>query len=704
MRVVQIGLACIIAIAALVSVVLFNLPSGPGGEAGRTEATEMLAAPPLLARPREPEIAFGERPDFRVPVALPDAVAAPSETGLRLVLNDLQSQAYDDRIVYYFRQIFAVETGAGADALRQILIPMDPVLNSLRIHQLTVSRDGVDIDMTSELRHDVVRADTTLDHQVLSGGVIVMLRLPRMRAGDRVEIDYTVDERFPVPGWHPSQRLDFAGLSLFETVYVRSTWPEGRVNHALLGPVPSIRTETDNNQISLVFGPAHFDPPTPEPFTPPWRFPQPQLAASAFEDWHAVAAWGESLFRPVVDERVEEIAAGIRAEHPAIDAQAVAALNYVQEEIRYFAVTLGSGGYQPLLPEETLRYGDGDCKAKTLLLLSILAALDIPARAALVSTTDGRALDNLPPSPQAFDHAIVTLMHGNRRYWVDPTLPRQEGRLRDLAPTDWSNALILDTDTGGLTPIDPPVRRQPMADVTETFTLRSADPGDNHAVLRVEWRFRDVWADQMRAIIDYNGETAVIDNMMEDYDRRFLEATPVGEAGLTDEGAQGLAFSGEWQVTLDNFNGTEIGVPQYVFAAHAASRAILPAPIADRQSAILMPYPYDVRHRIVVNLPEGAEDWIAYQSDAEIENAVFAFSDIYTHDGPTWTLTARSRVFAPELGPDLFVRANNDLVSFTPVAILPIGLPVEGQPNHQAFRRLTRPSVPTGLGQGYMPQ
>lgn len=702
MRRIEIGLAIGIAVAVIAGVLLFGRQDTPDGPA---VADAPLAAPPRLARPVEPEIAFGERPDFPVPVALTETESPAPSTGLRMLLSDLQTRAFDDRIVYYFRQSFAIETGAGADALQQIIVPMDPVLHALNIHALKVTRDGAETDMTGELRHEIVRADTASNHQVLTGGVLVLLRLPRLRAGDRVEIDYSIEESFPVAGWRPSQRLDLAGMSVFETVHIRSTWPESAVQYALLGPAPAITTDTAAGLLSLTYGPARIDIPEPEPFTPAWRYPRPQLVASAFQDWHAVALWGESLFRPVVDDQVQAIANDIRNEHTATDDQIVAALNYVQEEIRYFAVTLGSGGYQPLLPEETLRYGDGDCKAKTLLLLSILAALDIPARAALVSTTDGRALDTFPPSPQAFDHVIVSVMHGNRRHWIDPTLPHQTGRLRDLAPTDWSNALILDSDTGGLTPIDPPVRRQPLVDVREVYTLRSANTGDNRAILRAEWRFRDTMADQMRAIADYNGEGRLLDDLASDYERRFLAAERVGEAVLNDEEAQGLVFSSEWQITLDNFNTPGAGRPQYVFPAHAASRAILPALLDGRQSPLLLPYPYDVRHHLVVNLPEGAEDWISYTTDAEIENDAFAFSDTYTQDGRTVTLTARTRVLAPELDPDLFVRAHNDLASFTPVAILPVGWPEDeaSSDGQAAFRRLVRPSVPTGLGRGVMP-
>tara|TARA_R110002051_G_scaffold259449_1_gene318798 strand:- start:21602 stop:23770 length:2169 start_codon:yes stop_codon:yes gene_type:complete len=709
----QYVLAAAIAAAATFGVVWYGLnnplPDPAVQEATTPEATAPLTAPPRLVRRVDPEISFGARPDFVVRVDVPQASADNAEGPIHFLLGEVQSRAYPDRIVHYQRIVLEPTTGEAAIALRQFQIPLDPALSTMTIHGLTRTRDGEVTDLTAEIRHDVVSADTAQTASILTGAVIIVLRLPQSRPGDVLDLDYTLEERFPVPGWRPSLRLPLATMAMFDQIHLRSIWPSSSLHYALLGAVPEMTETQEHGLTTLSFGPAAFQPPEPEPFTPPWRNPQPQLVASAFESWNAVAVWGASLFQTMPDADIERIAAEIREAHTDHDEQIMAALNYVQREIDYFAITLGQGGYQPLLPSETLRYSEGDCKAKALLLLSILADLGIDSRVALVSSLEGRSLDDMPPTPQAFDHAIVTLTSGNRRYWLDPTRTEQGGGLWDLPEEEWGHALILDSQSFDLTAVSTRAHRLPYIDVEDRYSLRSASRGDNQAILHVEWRFRGAAADAVRAASVTRGEDSIGNSLAETYSARFLQSAPIGEPTIADEADDGVVVRFVMTVTLDDFSAANASKPAYLFAANAANRSIIPVDLAGRVAPLMLPYPYDVRQQVIVNLPDGAEDWawpllengptdmesamLGSILSTSVDNDAFSISDSYTVDGLTISLTSRTRIFTAELDPALFLRTTNDLMVVDPVAYFLVGERALLQPDRGASRRLTSPTT-----------
>ena len=83
------------------------------------------------------------------------------------------------------------------------------------------------------------------------------------------------------------------------------------------------------------------------------------------------------------------------------------ALDLVQDKVRYLYNGMAGGNYTPQKPADTWSLRYGDCKAKTLLLLALLHALDVEAEAAVAPAQAGDLTEGRLPSPGAFDHVIV---------------------------------------------------------------------------------------------------------------------------------------------------------------------------------------------------------------------------------------------------------------------------------------------------------
>ena len=105
---------------------------------------------------------------------------------------------------------------------------------------------------------------------------------------------------------------------------------------------------------------------------------------------------------------------------PATDRATQARLlsEWVAQNVRYVAVSVGQGTLAPTPADETIGNRYGDCKADTALLAALLAARGIASEAVLINTNLARYV--LPETPVAdFNHVILYVPELD--LYVDPT-------------------------------------------------------------------------------------------------------------------------------------------------------------------------------------------------------------------------------------------------------------------------------------------
>jgi transglutaminase-like putative cysteine protease len=138
------------------------------------------------------------------------------------------------------------------------------------------------------------------------------------------------------------------------------------------------------------------------------------------ENWNEAGAdYLAKIEEKLVDERVADTARrlvrGIDDNRRKIEAIS----RYVQKELHYEAIEFGRRAYVPKSARETLRDRYGDCKDHSVLLYTMLNAVEIPARLALVNTNQ-RVLPEMPNIDQ-FDHMIVSVPIDGTRLYIDTT-------------------------------------------------------------------------------------------------------------------------------------------------------------------------------------------------------------------------------------------------------------------------------------------
>ncbi len=399
----------------------------------------LLAQSGLVAAQNDAAIPLEPTPEWATPsepLAVPESVQGPvflrrQDTFVRLTATGhdfLSSQMI--RIL----QPQALEIG-------NIAIAWNPAAGPARVHKVVIHRRGQQIDVLAKTGFEILRREDQLEAAMLDGMLTAVLRVPDLRVGDDLELEYTVPLHDPTLR-EASHGLLFMGDAPPPGRYrLDLSWEDGQQPRTLITPDLGDLVRREPNRIAIsVDNPSTLTPPRDAPPRYAWNR---IVEFSDFPDWQSVSRRFHGLFAEAStlapDSPLREEAAAIAAATPDKLAQAQAALELVQQQVRYVYVGLNGGNFTPASADATWERRYGDCKGKTAMLLALLAELGIPAEAVLVNNTDSTdGLDQRLANPGMFDHVLVRAKIGGKTYWLDGTLPEViEGRSEPFLPYQW---------------------------------------------------------------------------------------------------------------------------------------------------------------------------------------------------------------------------------------------------------------------------
>jgi len=214
-----------------------------------------------------------------------------------------------------------------------------------------------------------------------------------------------------------------------------------------------------------------------------------RIGAKSRLTWGDVGRWIHALVEPRSTSSPQ-----IEAKARALGSvRAIAA--FVQREVRYVAVEIGIGGYQPHAAADVFANRYGDCKDKVTLMRAMLRHAGIESHYVLVNTTQG-AVDPQWASSGVFNHAIIAVRTApSQVVYFDPTSSVPFGELPQNLQKN--RALLINDDGGELVelPSSPPaasqLRRRATLRLDESGTLRG----------EVEETRRGALAASMRAML-----------------------------------------------------------------------------------------------------------------------------------------------------------------------------------------------------------
>lgn len=128
-----------------------------------------------------------------------------------------------------------------------------------------------------------------------------------------------------------------------------------------------------------------------------------------FKNWSDVGVWETNLAqgRRDASPELKRKVAELTANSPTTLAKMQALAQFLQHDIRYVAIELGIGGWQPHPANDVFTHRYGDCKDKATLLSAMLKEIGVDSYYLIINATRGAVSPSTPPQPFWFNHVIL---------------------------------------------------------------------------------------------------------------------------------------------------------------------------------------------------------------------------------------------------------------------------------------------------------
>lgn len=446
-----------------------------------------LALPTAASAARQ--VTQGPAPRWVVPSEVPQGPAPTTgEAGgdVAFLLVDDQVRPAPGGLEHYQRLVQQVVATTGVDDASEVRIDFDPAYQQVILHEVVIRRGKTARNALKLSELKLIQREAELDKRIYDGRLTAVLFLHDVRVGDVVDVTWTIRGQNPVYGGRTALGFDLGWGVPVSRLSLRVLWPEGRplavkVHGEAPEPTRTARGGEVEYRLIRAPAPAALD----ESDLPPGVDPFPWVEFSEWGSWAEVVRWALPLYAPGPTAGAVEAKAAEWRSLPDEAARVRAALRFVQDEVRYLGMELGTGSHQPTAPAEVLQRRFGDCKDKSLLLVALLKALGVEAAPALVNTDEQAAIVKRLPTPKAFDHVVVRAWVGGVERWLEPTRSLERGPVEALVPPGYQRALVLAPGETGLSELPEP--RPSLVDISSTWKVaRWSDPVEFEVVTRYE--------------------------------------------------------------------------------------------------------------------------------------------------------------------------------------------------------------------------
>lgn len=424
-----------------------------------------------------------------------------------------------------------------------------------------------------------------------------------------VEFDYkqTLQSLFAWPEWRP--QYDVPVLSSCYTVDAPADFIY-RTDAVNLGSIATPVLRNADRRTITSWSANNVVPFKPEPYSPPDFESRQRLDFAPLyttmdkfpldaTDWSTLAAGYYQIARRQLQIGSElEVYAARFLGNGTDDMEQIKNLHHeLISRLRYVAISIGIGGWQPHSAEATFHNRYGDCKDLSTLYVALLSRLGYRAHLALIRTKDIGLIKPDFPTLSNFNHVILMFQNGNDTLWADPTCSVCEiGDIPNSVEDVFT--LIIDAENGQLikTPLSPAVDNK----VSRRFKLRIATDNSAKVIIdldaagnpshRLKLAAREMTSDEFREYLrqsDFVPEGMTIERCDFDKFDSSLSHFSCQVTGSIRRAAQRL--------------GDRI---HFKCASLSSPAGVSPLDLEDRETPLLLGSTLTVEDEILVEIPE----------------------------------------------------------------------------------------------------
>jgi transglutaminase-like putative cysteine protease len=390
---------------------------------------------------------FQDAPDWVNLINWRDKKIPPNKNGYCIIVDDTQLFYFDTEKQHYLHRVQTATSTGGLEEIGNLEIVFNPQNQKLIIHSVKVwENDKIKWEAKKE-DFEVYRRERDVEMRVFNGNYSANLIIPNLSIGDFLETSYSIiyDDKIVDNFLDSFFRLNWSmpyGYSYYRVIIDKSRKVKQIISGDMIAPKIIDNENTKEFIIEVFDGEADkYEDNLPAGFeTSPYFWLVDDV------DWVYI----NNIFRPYYHKSDDDIAeisktVDILKIWGSKDKREITinALKWVQENIRYLAVSVGEGGFKPRNLKNILENKYGDCKDKSLLLCYILRSFGIDANPALVSTNGYDTIHIDPARAYAFNHCIVRVKIDDEIAYFDPTYNVQAGVWGNIFSPNFYYALPL---------------------------------------------------------------------------------------------------------------------------------------------------------------------------------------------------------------------------------------------------------------------
>ena len=518
-------------------------------------------------------------------------------------------------VIRQILNVSAVEDGS------KLTMDFNPGYQSLTLHWARVWRGPDYFDRLDTNAVKVIRREQELDDDILNGEQSALLVMDDVRVGDIIDYAYTIKGSNPVLGNHFFSDVPIQADQPVERFFTRVLWPVqkrlyAKTHGCSIQPV----LVPGKDFVEYIWDLRRTAGIQVEDSLPVWFDPEPWVQLGEYKTWAEVNQWALPLFQnaaPLSPELLQKIAEWRQI--TGREQQVLAALRFVQDDVRYFGVEIDASGEKPADPSVVFARRYGDCKDKSLLFVTVLRALGIEAYPVLVNSTLHGTIEDWLPTGNAFDHCIAAVQFDGQTYWLDPTIHFQRGPLAAHYLPDYGRGLVVSPNTSGLSVI-PQNTELPQTTTTEYFELGRKTEA---ATLKVVTTATGRDADELRAFFATTKRSDIEKSYTHFYADHYPKIKMSVPIDLKDDEAQNKIQTTETYTIEDAWMRSEKG-GKYSFEFYASTLATLLQTPADteRTMPVSVPFPEHEILRTEITLPAA---WPADTASKTVSDPAFLF-------------------------------------------------------------------------------
>ncbi|MGA9056285.1 MAG: DUF3857 and transglutaminase domain-containing protein [Terriglobia bacterium] len=334
-----------------------------------------------------------------------DAVLLYSETAVTVLP--------DHKIKTLVREAYKILRPSGRD-YGIVAVPFNPRRKITSLHGWCIPAQGKDYEVKDKEATEVSLPKIE-GSELISDVKDKLLRIPAPDPGNIVGYEYEVQEQplalqdvWDFQGESPVRESHYS-LQIPPGWEYKASWvnyPEVMPTQAgssqwqwVVSDVKAIRREDDMPPLRGVAGQMIVT-----------FFPPGGPAADEFATWREMGNWYQNL-----TSRRRDASAEIKQKVTALTASAATPLDkmralaqFVQHDIRYVAIKLGIGGWQPHPAADVFVNRYGDCKDKATLMSSMLREIGVDSYYVVINMERG-SVTPATPAHLSFNHAIIAI-------------------------------------------------------------------------------------------------------------------------------------------------------------------------------------------------------------------------------------------------------------------------------------------------------